>query len=157
MRPSPDVTWELLLEDQASVKLEGFGCNGSSGRPVLEPLPGHLPWVADSYKVEVSNLTSKPFEPAIGVLGFSDRLWGAQVLPLDLIGLGAPGCRLLTSIDKVFPLSKLGGRADWELHIPNLSTLTGLEFHLQVLLVDFSANDFGVTVSNGLSQTIGSR
>jgi hypothetical protein len=153
----PDETWELVLENQATVHEEGFGCVGSAGRPQLKERPGNLPWTAATYKLEVENLTSQSFEPAIGILGFSDRDWGTQTLPLDLGAFGMPGCLLLTSIDKTFVLSKFAGRADWDLEIPNQATLSGVRFHLQVLVVDLGANDLGVTVSNGLSHTIGIR
>ncbi len=154
---SPDETWELVLENQATVNTHGFACSGTAGSPALQAKPGNMPWVDDTYRLEVANLTSTTSEGAIGILGFSDRDWASQALPMDLGAFGAPGCLLLTSVDKAFALDKLGGRADWEIAIPNQATLSGLRFYLQVLVVDRAANELGVTVSNGLSHSIGIR
>ena len=71
------------------------------------------------------------------LLGFSNQqIVNGPPLPLDLTFVGAPGCTLYVSMELAFPLTGVGGVADFHLPIPPLLALSGLRYYQQALVYD---------------------
>lgn len=124
----------------------GTGCAGTAGTPALSAAPGSLPQLGSSFQIMVSSMPT----PGAGLVttGFSDTLHGSTPLPLDLGLFGAPGCALLSSPDSLTLVISSGGVAGMTLPIPNTTTLAGVGFHNQALVIDVAANGLGLTTSN---------
>jgi hypothetical protein len=147
----------LTYGTRAKARYTGFGlgCAGTAGVPTLAALGGRLPWLADTFQVELTSLV--PGQPVVLNLGFSDRSWGALSLPQPLDRLGMPGCSLYVGAELAFGLANAGGTATWSVPIPNDRDLRGLRFFQQGLAADPGANRLGATVTNGAAGTVGAR
>jgi hypothetical protein len=99
---------------------------------------------------------ARPASVAILLLGASDRLWGTIPLPLDLTGLGAPGCRLLCSPDlgAFVPIDALGA-ARLSIPVPADRAFVDLDLFHQALVLDPGNNTLGLATSNGLRTRVG--
>ena len=98
--------------------------------PVLNIAQGELPWVAESFTLKFSDLPPPPAIP-FGVLGLSNTTWGPFNLPQDLGPFGFPGCTQFVSVDHSQPLVNTAGTASWTIPIPLDTSLSGLEFFSQ--------------------------
>ena len=79
-----------------------------------------------------------------------------MALPLELDGIGAPGCFVLTSIDGgISATSSPTGDATFVVPVPSAAALIGLQLFHQAATVDQRANLAGLAVSNGVAVTIG--
>jgi hypothetical protein len=127
----------------------GYGCAGSSGQPQISFLGG-APQVGNtSFIMEVLN--AKPSSAAALFLGFSrSTLFSTFNLPLDLTGLGAPGCWLWTDITLLgsAPTSP-SGRGLLPLPIPNDPNFRGGQLFLQWAVLDAQANPAGLSFTPG--------
>ena len=139
----------------ARYELHGAGCAGTSGMPSLAPTqPWSLPWLGDTLAGTITNL---PTSMAIVTTGFSDTSFGSLTLPLDLGALGLPGCLLRCSPLAPTLVSGAGGIASFSLPIPNISTMRGLTFFQQALVLDPAANPLGATLSNSIRGVVGTK
>lgn len=148
-------TWEFGYD--ASCVPGGQGCVGSNGQiPVLtcttEPI------VATLWTVTLSNLPT--VTPSCGP--GQPYLWWVFPSPfhteLDLTPNQAPGCKL--SVPQIVPPIaglNVAGFASWTLLLPDDPGLLGLQFVLRGLDVDLCANPLGVTTSNYLEVTLGTK
>lgn len=149
-------TWEYF-GSPATFEALGSGCLGTVGVPILTVSAIGGPWVSESLNVRISNLPSGLVSVPFGLIGFSNVTWGSLPLPYSLNALGAPNCNLLVSTDDVIQLINQGGHAVWSLRIPSLAILVGAEFFQQGLVLDRSANQLGVVLSNAARIVIGAR
>ena len=83
--------------------------------------------------------------------------WGSLTLPLDLTGLGMPGCALHASPQLTLLLANLAGQAAMALPIPNFASLLGATLYAQGGVTDPDANLLGIVVSNGSAWRLGAR
>ncbi len=146
-----DDTWEYHLFAPSAYESFGQGCVGTTGQsPLLDPHDGTLPWIGETWTMDLTRLPPSQVNVPFGVLGMSRTQWLGIPLPLDLGFAGAPGCPLLTSADtSLTPLTNTGGRATWAIPLPlDLRTL-GVSFYLQAAVLDYGANALNVVVSNG--------
>jgi hypothetical protein len=148
-------TWTYHDVVTAQYSLSGSGCPGQNGVPSLSNVGGALPWLGETFTLQVGNLSTTGL--AAGILGASDTTFGSLPLPLDLAFLGMPGCRLYVSLDVVVPLTNNGGLATWSLPLPSIPHLTGARFHQQVANASPGSNALGLTTSNYGTATLGSR
>jgi hypothetical protein len=126
----------------------GAGCQGSNGVPSLAAAPGSLPRTGMTLTLDLKNLRLAG-GAAIVILGTRNDA------PLDLAGVGMPGCTLLTNILLVFPVLNTGGAASLPLPVPNDSSLLGALFYNQALVIDPGVNAFGGVMTNGGEGIIG--
>lgn len=127
----------------------GAGCAGTLG--ISHALNSTQPVVGGTLSTTVDNLE---FGVAVMVLGLSNTVFGAIPLPLDLTGLGAPGCPLRVSLDAT--VAVVGGpSAPWNFSIPNVATLLGMQLYNQAAPLS-SINAFGFVVSDAYAWVIGS-
>jgi len=124
----------------------GTGCAGTAGTPALAAAPGSLPQLGSSFQIMVSNMPTTG--AGLVTTGFSDSAYGSVPLPLDLGLFGAPGCTVLTSPDARNLVLSSGGVAGLTLPIPNTTSLAGIGFFNQALVIDLPANGLGLTSSN---------
>ncbi|MFO1078029.1 MAG: kelch repeat-containing protein [Planctomycetota bacterium] len=140
-------TWELVGNPAAAVALLGTGCAGSNSLvPQLAPIPGSLPRLGSDFRTRVQNLPGLAI--VIPFAGFTSP--GTIPLPL-----GMPGCVQYAETTFTWFLLGINGSAGWEVRIPALSALTGLQLYMQVAVVDLPANPMGLVVSNGIAATLG--
>lgn len=138
----------------SSYSLFGAGCAGSAGVPTLVA-PASGPQIGATLALTIQSL---PITSAVfGILGISNTsLGGAVPLPLELSGVGMPGCRLLVSTEWIGFVPRLTpSTAQWNLPIPYDASLLGGAFYQQAAVLDPAANALGVVLSNAGSAVIG--
>ncbi len=125
----------------------GAGCKGSNNVvPALSNTA--VPTIGKSFTISCSNIKAGA---AVGLItGISNTKWGTGNLPGDLGLVGAPGCKLLVSMDSVFPLvANASGVASLVGNMPNITALIGVTFYQQCLVIDPLVNALGMSWSNG--------
>lgn len=115
-------TWEYQTNAAASASTAGTGCAGVGGVPTID-VDG-LPWLDDSFKMDISNIGSGA--NAMLVLGLSKTTWSGVNLPFNLGVIGYPSCDLLVSMDVMF-----GGLTSVTVPVPNQSALIGQSVYFQ--------------------------
>lgn len=145
-----DDTWVYRTPLPADVVPFGSGCAGSAGTPVLANVPYQLPWLGDTVTNRVTGI-------AAGELGAVFVSSFGSTPPIDLTFLGMTGCDLLVPLDILeFALANAGA-ADWSYAVPVSMALAGVSFGQQAFPLDFAANPFGLSASNGVTGTFGVR
>ncbi len=127
------------------------------GTPALAPVASQLPWVGESFDLEITSIPQTALNVPFGLIGFSKTSWESFSLPRDLAVHGMPGCTQYVSIDFSSILARVGGVATWEIPIPNDAGLVGLTFYTKALVFDFGVNPLGAVVSNAGEGVIGVR
>jgi hypothetical protein len=147
-----DLIWGYASAKPGSFRAFGQGCRGTAGVPVLNGTP---PWIGET---QVLTLSPVP-NPAVALLpiGRSNTRWGGIPLPLDLGGMGAPGCNLSVEPLLIFAVGGQGGSANLSLAWPADQSLVGLVLHGQGIVIDLPANPSGLVSSNGGTLQIGSK
>jgi hypothetical protein len=83
------------------------------------------------------------------LFGSSASSWSGLALPVDLTGLGAPGCRLLVGFAASEVVAIGGsGNGNLEYTIPNNIYLLNSHFYNQAFVLDPAANAFGFVATN---------
>jgi hypothetical protein len=121
------------------------GCPGTLGVPFLAtPGGAHL---GGPMHLSLSNLV-----PAVPIAAF---VIGLQLLPMpvDLTGIGLPGCVLHSSLDLLVASPALAGQSNFALAIPWQPALLGANLYSFGLSFD-PVNAFGAVLSNTLRVTI---
>jgi alpha-tubulin suppressor-like RCC1 family protein len=122
------------------------GCAGS--RPATRLVPYDTPRIGRPLKVTLFDLPND-----IAVLGMSFQRLPA---PVDLGFLGMPGCSLAISPDAVLGIVGQGGKAKWQLPIPDQPSLVGVRFYNQAIVLDVGAgNPFGAVMSDAMEGVVG--
>lgn len=127
-----DETWELTGDTGGTFNLYGSGCDTANGTPGLT---GTTPNIGSTLNLGFSNLGSA--QTVVVVLGLSDTLWNGLPLPLDLGGVGLPGCGLLASADALDLALASNGLALYGFPIPNQINLVNLPLYCQGVVTDF--------------------
>lgn len=131
--------------------LFGNGCAGSAGVPTNTA--SALPRIGQTMTANVGSL------PAVGIalflVGLSRTTSQFGALPLNLTGLGAPGCTGYVSNDSIQLLFGSGGSAAVNLAIPGSQSYLGFQFFTQALVLDQGWNALGLVVSDAAAATIG--
>ena len=128
----------------------GIGCAGTL--PASRQVATAFPRIGNALNVTFDNL---PLSTAILAVGLSTTTSPLGTLPLDLAGLGAPGCQLRVSPDITTVLAGAANSATWTLGIPNSAALQCVRFHSQALVLDPTFNQLGAVVSDAASAVIG--
>jgi hypothetical protein len=122
--------------------------------PNIEAQSGSRPAIGSTLFVDVTGM------PAAGgayfmILGFQSDDWAGTPLPYDCTPLDMPGCTLYTDIADATSSSHVAGSAVYSLTFPSEAFLLGLNFYNQAVVIDPSANAFGVVLSNAKRGRIG--
>lgn len=136
----------------ASYNAYGTGCAGTLGVPGLAAIGGSRPQLGGLFQAQLSNL---PANVGLVATGFSDQFAGPVPLPLDLSGLGMPGCQLLADPQVVQLVIGQNQIAVWPWALPANVAYLGLRFYQQGFALDAAANPTGLTASNGVAGRIG--
>jgi hypothetical protein len=123
-----DDTWELSTP--ATFATFGAGCGAGGAVPMLGA-GSSRPQLGSSFRLEVAPAGSL----VLVIAGLSDTSFLGQPLPIDLSGLGLPGCELLTSIDHVVPTTVTGALAAATFSIPLRRMLLGQQVFAQAVVV----------------------
>lgn len=127
----------------------GTGCAGSSDPVSLSAATA--PVIGTNFVTHLAGAPISGFSPSAVLIG-SRRL----SRPLDLAGLGAPGCSLL--IDSAATLlntkNPTTGQTTFALPVPNVRSLIGARLFEQGVDFDANGNALGLTTSNALGFTI---
>ena len=129
----------------------GTGCPGAAGTPYLDLTPNSLPFSGQRFSVMVKRVPF--FAPTFMMVGASDTNHLGLSLPYPLNSLGMPGCSLLTGPDGVYTCTNVFGTALWDVQLP--PGLGGQSFYNQAVIFDPSANQMGVSLSNGGEAVVG--
>jgi len=135
----------------ASYVLFGAGCVGTAGVPsnsVSAPMR-----LGTTQTITFGNLPAPNL--AIAVIGFSNTMSTMGPLPLDLTGLGAPGCFGRVSLDATTFLLGAAGSASFNFAVPSQSPLLGLPLFTQALVLDPTLNALGASTSDAAALVIG--
>ncbi len=123
----------------AALGFLGTGCAGSAGVSAITGVTP--PAFGGTLSLDVNNL---PLNLGFMFLGFNNQASPLGQLPLDMGALGAPGCKLHTSIDLYLPLAASNNQANFSLNVPVDPTLACIQMFHQVFVPDLGAG-------NGLS------
>lgn len=126
-----DETWEYAGDTNGTFTLYGTGCDTASGTPALS---GSVPNIGGTLQLNFTNLGAT--QGLVVALGLSNTQWNALPLPLDLAGIGLPGCGLLASPDLLEFTPVTGGLAQYNLAIPTQATLVGTQLYCQGVVLD---------------------
>lgn len=132
----------------------GTGCSGAGIAPSLQVAPGLRPALGATFGWTMQGLGTAASFGMLGV-GFQGATWNGQSLPLDLGGLGMPGCQLLTDLASVQLVAAAGGSATWSLAVPNQSVLLGTQVLAQGFPLAAAANAAGVLATGGVEAVVG--
>ncbi len=130
----------------------GSGCSGAGGHPTLGT--NAPPRLGSPFVVQARNFAPSA-SLAVLLLGTSRSVWGTVPLPLDLAGLGMPGCALRVAVDILGGAPAQAGAASWSLQVPASPGLLAAQLHLQALAPDAAANVGGIVLSNAATAWIG--
>jgi uncharacterized repeat protein (TIGR03806 family) len=128
------------------------GCPGPEGTPSLQPVDGAWARVGQPWSFDVARL------PASGTpvvwAGLSRTIWRGTPLPVDLTGIGMPGCSLHVSLDRLLPVTRQGSIARVAFDVPAEASLAGLELHTQAFVLDARANAKGLVASDAVTHRV---
>lgn len=139
----------------AGFDIFGTGCSGTVGVPSLEAVSGQLPWIDQTFTVELCGIPTGVASVPFGVLGLSKTASGQFSLPLDLSPFGIWNCTQYVSLDFVTTIGNNGGTATWDIPIPFNPHLIGLPFYVQGAVLDFGVNPAHIIVTNAGEGVIG--
>ncbi len=132
----------------ASCLFFGAGCAASNHKTALVYAKSP-PVIGVGFEIGLHD--ALPQAPTVLTLGFS-------LSPIDLAGLGAPGCKLWSEPRVILPIST-NKTGNWPhpvvIPIPFRGDLVGGTLLCQVVILDKKANAFGAVVSNGLVAILG--
>ena len=140
------------FEYGASYRLFGTGCAGSNGVPAIAGVDA--PRLGTPFNVQISNLALAS-SSAFVFTGISNTSSPLGALPLNLAGVGMPGCTLYVSADVLTIVPAAAGSATWSLAIPANAGLIGMPFFNQAASIDPSANAAGLCASNAGAGVVG--
>lgn len=131
-------TTRLVPSCQATRTVYGPGCPGPNGD---HPLAVDLPWLGGVFGATVSNVPATSF-----VLAFQSFVPVTLPLPL-VLPQASPGCTLHVAPEFHALLLAQQGRARLSFMLPNSSSLVGVDFHHQMLVVDVAGGGGIASVS----------
>lgn len=129
----------------------GSGCPGSSGVPFLRWQS--QPRLGSVFVAYIGNLSASCTD-LLGIIGLSRTSTLGQMLPMNLSGIGMTNCNLNVSLDGLLPFYVQNGYGAY-FGIPDAPVLYQLEFFIQGLAYEASANPAGVVTTRGLRCVIG--
>lgn len=122
------------------------GCSGS--RPASRLVPRDTPRIDRTLEVTVFDLPH-----GVAVMAMAFQQLGS---PVPLASLGMTGCTWHVPLDGLALLSGQNHQAKFELPIPDVPALVGVEFFNQALVLDAAAgNGFGAVVSDVARGVVG--
>jgi hypothetical protein len=129
----------------------GSGCGASTPELALQR-PWTRPWTGGTLAVEV---TPAPQSIAALFTGFSDQTYGATALPANLAPYGMPGCFLHAAPQYLQMGIGTNGIVGFQLPVPDITGLIGVQFWQQAFVFDITANPAGILASNSMRGRVG--
>ena len=151
----PGIAQDLDLPPEHGIL--GEGCPGPAGTPELIAAAGQLPYVGETFTMKVDSLPTDILGNVVFMLGTSKEDWAGTALPMDLAGVGMPGCTLYISIETYRIVVNISPTRFWTIFVPPDPVLIGVRFYQQVLVPDARVNALGGVLSNATESMIGAR
>ena len=128
----------------------GPGCKGLQGQFLEAKVDAWKLHVGGSLAISFKNGIRKP-SWLLAWVGRSCASFGGTALPLDLTFLGAPGCRLYTSLEIYMAVKASGGTFPPVVFpIPKVQALGMTQVYVQALASAPGANGAGLVFSQGI-------
>lgn len=118
----------------------GIGCPGTAGTPTLGNWNGSLPRLGTTFTMRLDTLPNSPVGVPLGYLGYSNTTAFGIPLPFSMAIYGMPPACMqwVDPTDGFFyTLVNAGGRADWQVAIPNLPVLANSSVYVQAIVFDW--------------------
>jgi len=145
-RPAASSTWTIEAQRASYI----VNCSQEFQVPDLSN--DGLPVLGSSFDVGLAEALPATF--AVLVQGLSDEVFSGGSLPVTLPG--TPGCDILVSPDAYDShVTDAAGGASHTIPIPNTPSLVSFEIFYQWVVLDSSANVFGLVTSNGGKAKLG--
>jgi len=133
----------------------GVSCKGSGGVPAMTPTKASNLKLGSPFIIDITNLP-KAEKLVLMMTGFRNNAFGAApILPLELTGLGTPGCNLYIEPFDFKALVNAAGTSKFVTGIPNNSAFLGIALFHQCIVFDKAANKFGMTFTNAGGGVLG--
>jgi hypothetical protein len=146
-------TWELLPPPTPTWTQHGRGCAGSAGTPMLDRVGAALPTLGTTFGLQLTSMSLQPGAAWLA-FGFGIGQWNGTALPIELDGLGLPGCMIWIAPEPGAGalLLHTGGSTGFSLALPNVPALAGLHVAAQALVLDSAApNGIGAVSNAGVA------
>ncbi len=130
----------------------GTGC----ASPLAPRLELVAPWTR-AWRGQDLSVTVNPAPQSFAVLatGFSDQTYGTVTLPMALASAGMPGCELRVAPEHLQLGFGASGTVRFDLPVPDLPALVGVEFWQQAFTIAIGSNLAGVLLSDSKRGRIG--
>lgn len=130
----------------------GTGC----ASPLAPRLELVAPWTR-AWRGQDLSVTVNPAPQSFAVLatGFSDQAYGTVTLPMALASAGMPGCELRVAPEHLQLGFGASGTVRFDLPVPDLPALVGVEFWQQAFTIAIGSNPAGVLLSDSKRGRIG--
>jgi hypothetical protein len=149
-------TWELVRGGPLRAESDEYGVGCGLPPLTIGSAAGSRPLVGATHTSIIANTMSSP---AAVACGFSNMRGSGTIpgdLPISLSWAGATGCSLWTSAESTGGVCLTTGvTAQFDLPLPNIPGLVGVQLYLQAYALRSGANPAQLVVSNGLQLTIG--
>lgn len=141
----------------AAISPYGTGCSAATFTPTLATAAGSLPQIGGTLQLLVGGLPAGQPRLCAGFVGFDNTSFGGSPLPIDLAGVGMPGCLLLIApaAGLVYPLLSPGAAAAWPLPMPGGPMAIGQPLFLQAIAEAMGSNPAGLVTTPALAATVG--
>ena len=148
---SHNETWRFAFGQPAQASSFGAGCG--TYPMSLEVDDYFKPVIGELVRAVVRDQTS----PFVGItVGLDNQTTGGQPLPIDLAGIGMPGCRLYHSAESVGLTTIYNGTTRRFVGlVPLLPSLIGSSLFVQAYAYAPNANPLQVVTSNALEWVLG--
>lgn len=136
----------------ADYSVHAIGCSATMTPRIRLTKTWTRPWIGDTLSVDVNPC---PQSFAVLATGFSDQASGATPLPIDLAGLGMPGCQLRVALDHLSVGTGAAGTVSFQIPVPNDPSLVGVAFWQQAFALAPGVNPAGALLSDSMRGRIG--
>jgi hypothetical protein len=144
---------DVSFHKQGAVVYYGYQCPGAKGKEPYVAFGGYPTQGNSQFWFGIAN--ARPNAPALGFVGLSRTSHGGTPLPMDLSGLGMPGCSLGTAIAVVVNLTTdAQGAARLAAGVPTDPALAGVHVTAQFAIQDSGANPAGTSTTEGVELII---
>jgi hypothetical protein len=144
---------DVSFHNQGAVIYHSNQCPGSKGQEPYVAFGGYPTQGNNQFGFGIASAV--PYAPALGFVGLSRTKYNGLPLPLDLTGIGMPGCSLATDIVVVLNLTtNAQGGAMLNAAVPTDPALAGAHVNAQFAIQDIGANPAGISTTEGVELVI---
>lgn len=144
---------DVSFHNQGAVIYHSNQCPGSKGQEPYVAFGGYPTQGNNQFGFGIASAV--PNAPALGFVGLSRTTYNNLPLPLDLTGMGMPGCSLATDIVVVLNVAtNAQGGVMVNAGVPVDPALAGAHITAQFAIQDSGANPAGISTTEGVELVI---